>query len=261
MNITKDSNLKIGFPELRGSLAAVRYPAFVEPKYDGELNLWSSKYLVNKYGTVRKDTKLGLPPNMSLLGELFYGEGKSGALYELLKHKKDDSLSFIAFDMLWLDGYGDIRNMPLVDRRELMFLKGVPFIIAAKVANSETEVMEIYQRYLDQGMEGVVVKSLDSPFIEGPCSWVKLKHRDRNNLLVNKIDPTKERIEVLSPVPNGSNPNAIFNDGLGGWFVPVGLKVSNKDKANLKEMDTVTVEHQGRLPSGSLRHPVYVKGG
>ena len=51
--IIKKTN-PVRYPELRGSIEAIRYPSFVEPKIDGELNWYRDGYLFNKSGKVRE---------------------------------------------------------------------------------------------------------------------------------------------------------------------------------------------------------------
>lgn len=243
MNLIKTNN-KIGFPELRGSLAGMRYPAIVEPKLDGELNKLivdkDEVYLINKYGT-KREWNVDLPTGTILLGELVVKDGKAGELYELLKHKKDDNLKFIAFDILQDTGV-DVRKRVL--ERRLEYLRDICIVNIHTVdifpVQNEREAMGTYEMLVSQGYEGAVVKSLSSTYVEGPCSWVKIKHKDRNELPVVSIDPVKERMEVLHA------------------GIRVGVKLPSKYKTTIKLGDLVTIEHQGVLASGSLRHPVYV---
>lgn len=247
-------NLKISYPELRGSLDAMKYPAFVEPKYDGELNIWNGKNLVNKYGKTRSDfPAVKNLPDISLIGELYWEEGKAGRLYDLLKHKEDDRLNFKVFDYIPLSTaeipHAEFPHgtMPLVDRREFLLDK-VPAIsiIGCVLVQNKTEAMHAALEYIDQGFEGAVVKSLDSLYTVGPCSWVKIKNKDQNDYTVSMIDPNLERIEVL--VPNISK----------HAYIRVGCKCPNKYKGTIEIGDKVTIEHQGVLASGSLRHPVFI---
>jgi ATP-dependent DNA ligase len=241
MNTGKNNNLRIGFPELRGSLAALKYPVFVEPKLDGELNMWDGTHLINKYGRLRNDFPAvnNLPNNCCIIGELYVGEGKAGALYELLSQKESDTLNFTAFDILSKNGIS-LTALALVERREELLDTGA-IVIPALMAHNKEEVMEHYKLFVAMGYEGAVAKSIYGAYIEGPCAWVKLKHKDRNNLIVCQVSPTQERIEVI----HGN--------------VGVGVKCCNKDKVNIKVGDTVEIEHQGVLASGSLRHPVFIR--
>ncbi len=112
------------YPELRGSLSTIRYPAFIEPKRDGEFNLaisdGSKVSLVNKGGLERTDGYItnilfSLGKSFTLLGELCYHEGLNGDLYRLLANKKTDSaIVYHVFDIADLDGK-DVKNKQLIE--------------------------------------------------------------------------------------------------------------------------------------------------
>lgn len=219
----------------------MRYPAIVEIKYDGELNLFDHGVLINKYGTTRENFTAiaNIPHNCVLLGELFTGQGKAGELYNLLSNKtNDDALTYEPFDILEYNGV-DMRKETLSRRRNI--LDELCPTVTYEWADNKNEVMEIYEEIISLGYEGCVVKSLESQYRDGPCSWVKLKHKDQSDYKVTLVEPLLERIEV---------------DVAG---VIVGCKCPNKYKKSVKVGDLVTIEHQGVLASGSLRHPVFIR--
>lgn len=247
-------------PKLRGSLEAIRWPALYEFKFDGELNWLVHKcpemrvghyhtYLINKYGLVRAETPVierviqGIGSSAILIGELVYGKGHAGDLYELNKHKADDGLTFIPFDIIMWDGQS-MASTPLIDRKEL--LATLPHLgVRVRVVNSKAEALQAFEKVTGIGYEGIVVKPFDSPISGGSLPWVKMKKKDRSDFKVVLIDPTRERIEVAIPQPNGA-------------IVCVGVKVMNRDKVKLRAGEEVTIEYQGILKSGSLRHPVFI---
>ena len=240
------------FPELRGTLAGMRYPAYVEPKIDGELNwfkyidsasIWKDHYLINKSGKMRLELpitkeldEMGIDQN--LLGELHWGEGKSGDLYEFLKHQKDDELQFTVFDVDLPKGYGD-RMQWLIDHLEPSKHIHLPY--HAIVHKKEDVMIQFDMATKNLGYEGIVVKAWDSRLIMGPCPWVKLKHRTTIIGVVSEIDPSLERIEFT------------FKGHT------IGLKCANVVKRTLKIGNEIEVEHQGELSQGGLRHPVYIR--
>lgn len=236
------------FPELRGDVRAIRYPAWVEAKVDGELNWFKPEpnpHLINKSGKIRHSfpiTKELSHINKKLLGELYWGDGKAKALYEFLKHQADDELKFMVFDVdmpgiylerrIWLIEH--ISPMPHV------------WIVDASKAMTKDDIRPNYDFYVEsQHYEGIVVKSGDSRLIMGVSPWVKIKKKETSDLEIVCIDPTQERIEVL--VHNGASSK------------PVGVKVMNKIKSTLKVGDIVEIEHQGILSQGGLRHPVFIR--
>ena len=237
------------FPELRGSLDAMKFPALVEPKLDGELGIWNGMCLINKYGKTRRDfPAVNKLTTADCIGELYTNQGLAGELYTLSKNKTSDNLKFTIFDI-------PVTDLTLVSRREVMF-ETFPkeSIIEARVASTKEEALALYQLYIVKGYEGAVVKSLDSMWLTGPCSWVKIKHKDRSQYQICLIDTTQERIEVMVPIPPSPGNLTIIQK-----YVKVGVKCISKYKVKLKVGDFCTVEHQGVLVSGSLRHPVYIK--
>jgi ATP-dependent DNA ligase len=269
MESQKIDGKTIMFPQLRGSLSAIKYPAIAEVKYDGEFNYIvitaDDAYTINKYGTMRrnwpalndivKSVRADGVNSAVLLCELFWDEGKLGELYNLLSRKKDDNVQLRIFELIELDGK-DTRKNSLLDRRELMASMGLGFAMCeARVVNNKKEATNVFKKFVANGYEGVVVKSLDSTYNVGPCTWVKLKFKDRSEYEVVSIDPVKERIGVGVPIP--------AKDGAGvrvpgTMKLEVGVKACNRHKKHISLGDMVEIEHQGVLPSGSLRHPVLI---
>ena len=276
LKITKGS-VKAIFPDLRGNLSIIRYPCFGEVKLDGEAtaiifnNTFPNPniYSTNKYGTTRtewskldeiseiceaKEIESGL-----FVAELYFGEGKAKALYDLLKNKDNDTLNLKIFDVSRLN-YKDKSSMspsaPLLDRKEIItdLFNNTEFLLPTKVFNSQEEVKDFFTDATDDGYEGIVVKNFDSRFISGPCDWVKMKNKDQSEYRVRSIDMSKERIEVEIPTPATPGTLQLIQRG-----VLCGVKVVNKYKKDLKIGDMVVIEHQGVLASGSLRHPVFIK--
>lgn len=270
MKVSKASGKTISFPQLRGSIAAMQYPAFAELKYDGEFNYLHYRledyghhvvcYTINKYGTMRCDFPLlrlvekALKANnvnsATFVCEIFWEEGKFGALYDLLSHKKDDLIKLRIFDVIEYQG-ASTKESTLIERKELMYGIGVGrWAAQCWVAEDKEDVEKCFKASTDVGYEGIVVKGLESKYINGPCSWVKMKRKDRSDYKVETMDSVKERISVRVPLPT-------YNTT--GSFVDVGVKAPNRYKKHIKVGDMVTIEHQGVLASGSLRHPVLIK--
>jgi len=254
-------------PELRGTLAALRYPCFGEIKYDGEATVisydqnWENQIVTsNKYGTMRSEwSKLDALADMleqkdivkaTFLAELFYGEGHAGALYELLSNKSNDDLNLVIYDVIYLEtefNKFEGTKMPLIDRKELM-LEMVPkdLLVNSHVCKDQNDIDTFFQDVVEMGYEGIVVKNFDSKLQTGPCSWMKMKYKDQTEFKVTMIDQTKERAEIEIDKPDGTKATC-------------GVKISNSRKKEFKVGDMIVIEHQGFLDSGSLRHPVYVK--
>jgi hypothetical protein len=243
----------VSCPELRGTMASIRFPAVVDIKRDGEWTLLIRKYdgscyMVNKYGTKREGDfvdKYGfhMPNDSVVAGELCYGEGRSGDLYKLLSNKdNDEALFFYPFDCLKIGGR-NIVNEELMIR--LGVLRSLNFERCCNlcIVDSVEEVNAIFNASIMLQWEGLVIKNTNGRYVHGPCDWYKMKRKDQTDYIVSKIDAYKERIEVIVPSPAGNR--------------PCGVKVSNKDKATLTVGMKVTIEHQGVLDTGGLRHPVF----
>ena len=269
MNIIR-AGAKAVFPELRGKLGGIRYPCFAEVKWDGEAAVINYNRAMsipilstNKYGAMRTQWSKLDKIKMLLeekdiaqamfLAEIYCDTGKNGSLYQLLSNKDNDNrLSIRIYDVCHItaDDYEMIgAETPLIDRKEILvdiFKEEKQYLVRPVVMKNKNEVQSLFEERTQEGYEGIVVKNFDGNLIIGPCDWVKMKHKDQTDYRVCLIDGVKERIEV--EVPNPSN-----ND-----IVTVGVKCVNKYKKTLSLGDIVTIEHQGVLESGSLRHPVFI---
>lgn len=238
-------------------MQSLRYPCLAELKYDGEaeilINHAGKWAIINKYGTMRTQWKLldeiclRVPTDISLIGELTYRQGLAGALYDLLSNKENEAeLTIKVFDI-----YGEKhRHLSLLDRKEMLIsMIDRQYLGDTCLIENKAHLEEYFKLAAEAGWEGIVAKNLDSPFVVGPCTWVKMKKKDQINFPVISIDKTKERIEVSVTTLRGT----------GHISTKVGVKVCNRIKSTLQVGDLVTIEHQGILASGSLRHPVFVK--
>jgi hypothetical protein len=238
-------------PKIRGNLSGVRFPCFAETKYDGEFEFVvveeTDSYTVNKYGTERRDfpalnrivTEL-YSHNISrivLLAELYAGDGKSGSLPELLKDKTSDILTLRVFDYI-----GD-TPAPLYQRK--LWLQTVlpeDCLIIPRLIPDRELVKQCFTNTIQSGYEGIVIKNYNSLLRLGVCSWVKMKETDETDFPVHFISDDEERIEIKTDTG-----------------IVVGVKVVERVKSTLTVGDIVTVKYNGLMPSGSLRHPVFVR--
>ena len=227
-----------------GKLANIKYPCFAEIKYDGEYCTWAGGVFTNKYANVKMlphlNTEL-LGVNEILAGELYYGDGKDGALYQLLANKNSPDLKFAVFDL-------SSGLMSYRERREklLEVLKPTEHVHIAETEfiENKAELLSFFEYATLEGYEGMVVKNADSM---SSTHWMKMKVKRTADLTVLDISQTQERIVVEVPIRVGKK----------GGTVPCGVKCVNKYKNTLKVGDIVEIEYQCQLPSGSLRHPVY----
>jgi bifunctional non-homologous end joining protein LigD len=82
---------------------------------------------------------------------------------------------FFVFDLLYCDGY-DLRQSPLVERKQLLqrlLHTSDKFRFSDHQLERGKEIFEVAR---DNGLEGIVAKRIDSPYVsERSTSWVKLK--------------------------------------------------------------------------------------
>jgi bifunctional non-homologous end joining protein LigD len=111
-------------------------------------------------------------------------------------------VAYIAFDLLWLDGHS-LMDLPYEDRRARLReleLQGPHWQTPDHVVGNGAAVLEASRA---SGLEGVVAKRLDSPYLPGrrsPC-WLKVKNVLREDVVVGGWLPgegkRRERIGAL----------------------------------------------------------------
>jgi DNA ligase 1 len=166
----------------------VNYPVRVEPKLDG-LRCIALKQngIVTMF--TRNGTELDTLPrikatlekaeydNIVLDGEAM-GEdwNESAAVLMSKKSKKDDSnIVYNVFDAVpletWVSQTPDV-NDPYSDRlkrvEDVVRVAGTPNIVRQVVGytvNTEAELLEIYQRCINEAFEGVMLKNIEAPYI------------------------------------------------------------------------------------------------
>lgn len=235
--------------ECRGKEAGLTFPCYAQLKLDGEYNVFAEGKLVNKYG--KEKSKLPLTEeletlNAVLVGELYWGEGKSGSLYDLLAHRKSPDLKFGVFDILRYFKQ-DTKHMSYEKRREMLeclLPKPLPHthLIPSVLVKDKDTLQMAFVDAVKEGYEGIVAKNSYGTLTCTTTRWVKMKYKETADLRIVKIDHERERIEVR------------VNDAK-----VCGVKCIKRFKRMLKVGDIVEIEHQGILNGNGLRHPVYIR--
>ncbi|WP_080797059.1 DNA ligase D [Arabiibacter massiliensis] len=123
-------------------------------------------------------------------------EGRSDfqALQGFLKHPAGKHPSYVAFDLLALDGE-DLRARPLAERKQL--LAGVLAAAPPEVRYSEHvegRGQESFEAACKLGLEGVVGKRADSPYRGARTGdWIKLKCDHRQEFVVGGFTRTAKK--------------------------------------------------------------------
>jgi bifunctional non-homologous end joining protein LigD len=110
---------------------------------------------------------------------------------EAARRALDVPVVYIVFDLLALDGL-DAMALPYRDRRrllcELLPAEGKGWLVPEhRVGDGHA----LFDAAAEQGLEGVMAKRLDSPYLPGKrsSSWVKVKVRRRQELVVGGWQP------------------------------------------------------------------------
>lgn len=96
--------------------------------------------------------------------------------------------SFVAFDVLAVSG-SDVRAWAFRQRRdalELLLLGSAPPLELAPQTYEKQDAEQWLRDYADSavGIEGLIIKGLDSPYVSGRRGWLKLRIRDTVEAIV-----------------------------------------------------------------------------
>jgi bifunctional non-homologous end joining protein LigD len=112
--------------------------------------------------------------------------------------RRGAAVTYLAFDVLWLDGEL-LTALPYTERRRL--LEGLELAGDAwqTVASFPGEGTALLTATRAQGLEGVVAKRLHSPYLPGKRtrSWLKVKHYQRETFLVGGYLPDRDEVRSL----------------------------------------------------------------
>jgi bifunctional non-homologous end joining protein LigD len=112
---------------------------------------------------------------------------------------KTTPVTYVIFDLLWLDGH-TLMGLPYADRRARLAelaLNGASWQTPEHVIGHGAELL---QASVEQRLEGIVAKRLDSPYQPGrrSGSWVKIKTMNRQEFIVGGWLPGKgQRTETI----------------------------------------------------------------
>jgi bifunctional non-homologous end joining protein LigD len=116
---------------------------------------------------------------------------------------KETPVTYVIFDLLWLDGHS-LTDLPYTERRsrlaELELGDGERWRVPDYVTGHGAQLLQATN---EQGLEGVLAKRLDSPYEPGRRSqcWVKVKNVERQEVVVGGWVPgdgkRRDRIGAL----------------------------------------------------------------
>ena len=239
----------------------------IEPKYDGEriiaernkkkINLWTRRNVQasHKFPEILNALEKLDSNDWVLDGELTV----LGGFRQLLKRNVEDPFkikilskkipaTYNVFDILKWDGE-ELINKPLIERKSILIkilqvnkrLELVPFQKALK-----TSVEKIFQDYVSEGYEGIILKEAFSTYDVGkrPGSWLKLKREDTIDVHI-----------IGATYSTGSLPfGALIMEKDGKYFGKVGTGFSDKER---KEILNILKDNQGPF---QVDIPANIKG-
>jgi bifunctional non-homologous end joining protein LigD len=192
----------------------VRAIAYSKP---GELRLESRNLneITGRYPELRRLNR-ALSSHAAILdGEIVAFDEQGRPSFAALQHRmhvgsssqagrlaKSSPVTYMIFDLLWLDGHS-LMGLPYTERRErlaALALTGEAWQTPEHLINSGSDVLKASA---EQGLEGIVAKRLDSTYQPGarPTSWVKIKNAGRQELVIGGWIPgegrRKQRIGAL----------------------------------------------------------------
>ena len=172
---------------------------------------------------------------------------------------KTTPVTYVIFDLLWLDGH-TLMGLPYADRRARLAelaLNGASWQTPEHIIGHGAELL---QASVEQRLEGIVAKRLDSPYQPGRRSagWVKIKTMNRQELIVGGWLPGKgRRTETIGALLLGVHDP----DGALRYVGRVGTGFSEKELARLGRLLAPLVRDGSPFSAGEAppRQAVFVE--
>lgn len=213
-------------------------PYIVEPKFDGErilcLKSRNEISLANRHSTVYDNLpaafKMSIRKAVKAKQALIDGEfiAIGGDLYSFLSARAGFEgrwkPGIVFFDLLQLNN-SPLKNYPLNERLSLLKRTVNPsediFLPEGKICSTAGCIKEVFNETIKRGFEGVIVKPLNSPYIDKV--WCKVKR-------IRSIDAV---IMAAAKTPS-SRRGGPFNSYLIGLYGDEGLKPVSKVSSGLE---------------------------
>jgi bifunctional non-homologous end joining protein LigD len=183
-------------------------------------------------------------------------------------------VAYLFFDLLWLDGRL-LCPAPYAERRRLLDGLGLAGPAWQPVASFPGEGTALLAATRAQGLEGVVAKRLDSPYLPGRRSrlWLKVKHYQREEFVVGGFVPglgggaAVEVVALLVGLPDPARPGRLrFAGRVDHGLVPAARRRLAERLAAMRVEASPFVEDPAALAGGRWRRaggeeppPVFVR--
>ena len=143
------------------------------------------------------------------------GRPSFGALQQRMAgrggRRRGAAVTYLVFDLLWLDGRL-LTGLPYAERRRLLEgleVAGPAWQTVASFAGAGTALLAATR---EQGLEGVVAKRLASTYQPGrrTRNWLKTKHYQRERFLVGGFVPDRDQVRsLLVGLPDAGRPGGL----------------------------------------------------
>lgn len=127
-------------------------------------------------------------------GELVVMDEDGRPSFQLMQARRELHLQvhFMIFDLIWMEGQ-DLRSRPYSERRDLLEdreLAGATWTVPERLDGTLDEVLDVTSAL---GLEGILAKDPESPYVEGRRSsyWLKVKHTRQQEFVIGGWIPGK----------------------------------------------------------------------
>ncbi|MGH2379379.1 MAG: DNA ligase D, partial [Candidatus Limnocylindria bacterium] len=145
------------------------------------------------------------------------------------KLRRSTPVVYEVFDILWADG-DDLTRAPLRERQKRLVAAVTPMGAVRRHEPFEGEGKALFEAAREQGLEGIVAKRLDSPYVEGrSAAWIKVKaQRSMECVIGGWTAGLGGRSNTLGALLVG-----VYRDGK---LIPVGHVGTGFDERTLKDL-------------------------
>src|SRR5690606_16321745 len=251
--------------------------------HQGKVNIYSRNGISYnlKFQKICRELQ-NIPHDAILDGEVVVVNENGIPEFQKLQNYNEEvegELRYYVFDLLFLNGH-DITHLPLLERKSLIkeVIEGIPHVYYCDHVDSMGNTF--YEQAIEMGMEGVIAKKADSPYMIGSRTenWLKIKSIESQEAIICGYTSSEGHVfgslilgwykdDQLIYIGNcGSGFNDVLQRELLQLFEPYIVSKSPFDKrVNLKGRKPVwlrpvlicEVKFSELTSSGSMRHPVF----
>jgi hypothetical protein len=245
----KEKTMKI---EMSTDLRRATIPSVVEAKIDGEFQLWDGKKLINRFGRERILPCCDNLPDIPLIGELYYGDGKAN-FYEALPYLKGNNprlhLALFGIYDSELSYYNQMKELQILTS----FCNDLVQPIKGITAYSQAEIEQWCQDFVSDGWEGAVIKPLHG---RAHYNWIKYKPNQTLDLVVVALSHKKHAVAVGDVQGNIYGHCSLSGkDELIELLKPMNIVGRDREHYYIEPKICVEVLHLGIIGGKSLRSP------